>query len=112
MTTKSKIGSAILLVVITVLLQSWFSTQGNNQKIHTVEIKLLKFTPSELTVEKGDKVIWVNHDYLVHDVTELSNKAWSSDSLKLNDTWSMVVNESFDYHCTIHPIMTGKLIVE
>ena len=29
-------------------------------------------------VQKGDTVVWINHDIVAHDVTEETGKAWTS----------------------------------
>jgi plastocyanin len=80
--------------------------------IHSVEITQMKFFPAELKVKKGDKVVFVNHDLVTHDVTEESKKAWSSSPLATDQTWTTIVNESAGYFCSIHPVMKGKIIVE
>ena len=38
--------------------------------MHSVEITQMKFFPAELKVKKGDKIVFVNHDLVTHDVTE------------------------------------------
>jgi len=81
-------------------------------KVHTVEIKQMKFQPAELVVQKGDKVVWINNDIVAHDVTEESRKAWTSLLMPVGKSWSMVVTESADYYCSIHVVMKGKLVVQ
>lgn len=80
--------------------------------LHTVEIKQMKFQPAELMVQKGDTVVWINHDIVPHDVTEESKKTWTSSLMPVGASWSLVVDESADYYCSIHVIMKGKLIVQ
>jgi len=72
----------------------------------------MQFQPASLTVQKGDTVVWVNHDIVAHDVTEEKSKRWSSGPLAPGASWSMVVTESADYYCSIHVVMKGKLVVE
>lgn len=55
--------------------------------MHSVEITQMKFFPAELKVKKGDKVVFVNHDLVTHDVTEETKKAWSSSPV-ITTTWS------------------------
>ncbi|MEO6187973.1 MAG: plastocyanin/azurin family copper-binding protein [Ginsengibacter sp.] len=81
-------------------------------KVYNVDIKEMKFQPAELTVQKGDTVIWTNHDIVTHDVTEEKNKLWTSGPLAPGQSWSLVVDKSADYYCSIHVVMKGKLIVE
>ncbi|HKH59662.1 MAG TPA: hypothetical protein VKA49_02465 [Flavitalea sp.] len=75
-------------------------------------MKQMKFVPGELVLERGDTVVFVNHDLLRHDITELSGKAWSSSSLSPNSSWTMVVEKSSDYYCSFHPVMKGRLVVK
>lgn len=81
-------------------------------KVHTVEIKQMKFQPAELIVQKGDTVVWINNDIVAHDVTEEPNKTWSSSVMAVGESWSLVVTQSADYYCSIHVVMKGKLVVE
>jgi plastocyanin len=87
-------------------------TEKIEYKIHTVEIKQMKFQPAELIVQKGDTVVWINNDIVAHDVTEETNKAWTSSLLPVGNSWSLVATESADYYCSIHVVMKGKLIVQ
>lgn len=87
-------------------------TEDTVQAIHIVEIAQMKFSPAELTVKKGDKVIFVNHDMVTHDVTEEKNKAWSSSLIATDQSWVWIATESSSYFCSIHPVMKGKIIVE
>ena len=80
--------------------------------MHVVEIIQMKFYPAELKVKKDDKVVFVNHDLVTHDVTEESKKAWSSSPLTTDQTWILEVKESVNYYCSIHPVMTGSIVVE
>ncbi|MEO8569597.1 MAG: plastocyanin/azurin family copper-binding protein [Ginsengibacter sp.] len=81
-------------------------------KAYTVEIKEMKFQPAELTVQKGDTIIWINRDIVAHDVTEQPGKTWTSSPLTTGESWSMVATQSADYYCSIHVVMTGKLVVK
>jgi plastocyanin len=81
-------------------------------KTDTVLITQMKFQPAELTVHKGDTVVWINKDMVAHDVTQVPNSTWSSKSLAPGQSWKMAVEESDDYFCSIHIVMVGKLIVE
>jgi plastocyanin len=87
---------------------------SHNQEVHkyTVEIAQMKFSPSELRVEKGDSIVFANHDIVVHDVTDEKTKKWKSSFLQPGDSWTLVVEESSDYFCSIHVVMKGKIIVE
>jgi plastocyanin len=79
---------------------------------HIVEIKGMQFQPAELVVNSGDTVVWINRDMVTHDVTEEHNKAWTSSVMPAGASWSLVVNKSADYYCSLHVVMKGKLLVK
>ncbi len=74
------------------------------------------FTPNTVTVPKADIIQWTNNDKVAHTVTSApdgsafdsslitSGKTFSLDTSKLNAT-------EYDYLCTVHPFMTGKIII-
>lgn len=88
------------------------STEEHKPALHSIEITQMRFYPAELKVKKGDKVVFVNHDLVTHDITEESKKAWRSSPLVTDQTWILVVTESVNYICSIHPVMKGKIVVE
>ncbi|GMV53992.1 MAG: hypothetical protein D8M52_06235 [Chlorobi bacterium] len=78
----------------------------------TVVIEGMQFVPQSLTVHKGDTVVWINRDMVVHNVTDDSNRSQSSGDINVGATWMMVPSKSFSYLCTIHPTMTGSVTVQ
>ena len=81
-------------------------------KTHTVQISQMQFKPASITVAKGDTVIFVNNDFVTHDVTEISGAAWKSPALAPGDSWLMTVSQTAGYFCSYHPTMKGKIIVK
>ena len=79
--------------------------------VHTIVISAMQFNPAELTLQKGDTVVFVNKDLVVHDITQEPDKTWSSSNLSPGQSYQMSVRESSNYYCSIHPTMKGKLIV-
>jgi plastocyanin len=78
---------------------------------YTVEIRQMKFSPEVITVKKGDKIVFVNHDMVNHDITE-EGKAWSSSTLEPEKSWALTATESQNYYCSLHVVMKGKIIVK
>ncbi len=76
-----------------------------------VGIDNFSFVPATLTVDKGTHVIWTNRDDIPHTVVDTQGR-FKSTVLDTNDTWEHVFNEAgtFEYFCSIHPHMTGKVI--
>ena len=79
---------------------------------HLVEISMMKFTPASLNVHKGDTIVFVNNDIVTHDVTGQREKTWSSSPIAPGSSWELVATATVDYYCSIHPVMTGKVVVE
>lgn len=84
----------------------------NRAHYHTVEIRQMKFQPQELIVSKGDTIVWVNNGITAHDVTEQPSSTWTSSSIPVGSSWQMVADETTDYYCSIHVVMTGSIIVK
>jgi amicyanin len=78
----------------------------------TVEIKDMKYEPKVLTVTAGTTVTWVNNDDMPHTVTD-KNRVFRSAGLDIGDKFSYTFTTpgAFDYFCTIHPYMNGKVVV-
>jgi plastocyanin len=105
-------NSTYLLYFIFLLDSCTSAPEKAMHKVYNVEIKQMQFQPAELALQKGDTVIWINHDIVTHDVTEEKGKVWTSGPLAPGDSWSLVVTEGADYFCSIHVVMKGKLIVQ
>lgn len=101
----------ILLLAVILLAVSCGGPPEKGHKTYTVEIAQMKFSPAVITVNKGDIILFVNHDMVAHDVTEQSKKAWSSSVLQPGASWKMEVVSSADYYCSIHVVMKGKITV-
>ena len=85
---------------------------ADTKTVHTVTIKGMVFDPVELHVKKGDAVIWINKDIVAHNVTQFPDSKWTSGTLPNGKSWKKDVDKSFDYFCSIHPTMKGKVIVD
>jgi len=84
---------------------------ANTSKPNTVNIQSFAFSPSSLTIDKGETVTWVNLDSAVHTVTGAS---FDSGSLAKGQSYNFTFNQAgtFTYHCTVHPSMLGEVIVQ
>jgi plastocyanin len=87
------------------------ATPKHGEHTFIVEINKMKFMPDQLTVRKGDTVVWVNNDLTNHCVSEQS-KAWTSGTLVPGAYWMKVMNKDADYYCAIHVVMKGQVHVE
>ena len=78
-----------------------------------VVIRRFAFGPSDLQVQAGDRVTWINCDEDSHTSTA-DEGAWSSPLLAPGDAFTQTFPEpgEFTYHCEPHPFMTGRVTVE
>ena len=78
---------------------------------NAVTIQNFAFNPGTLTVKQGTKVTWTNQDSAAH---KIKSDTFNSPSLNQGDTFEFVFTAkgSYDYSCSIHPSMTGKIVVE
>ncbi|MDP2720316.1 MAG: cupredoxin family copper-binding protein [Dehalococcoidia bacterium] len=78
-----------------------------------VVINGFAFKPPILNIKQGTTVTWRNEDSVGHNVTTDDN-SFKSETLSRDQTFTYTFEKSgtFSYTCTIHPRMTGKIIVE
>jgi plastocyanin len=74
------------------------------------------FMPSEISVSssEGNNIVsWTNDDSTEHTVTA-DDGSFDSGPISPGDTFDNTFDElgDFSYHCSIHPFMTGVVIVE
>ncbi|SIO56493.1 Plastocyanin [Singulisphaera sp. GP187] len=80
-----------------------------------ISIDNFKYAPGTLTIPAGTKVTWTNHDDMPHTVTSTGKpKILNSEALDTDDQYSHVFADpgTYIYVCTIHPKMSGQVIVE
>jgi len=79
----------------------------------TVIVKDFLFTPNELTVPVGTTVKWVNNDDIPHNVVDTA-KAFRSKPFDTGETFSFTFDKAgtFNYFCSLHPKMVGKVVVQ
>lgn len=77
---------------------------------HLVIIDGMRFTPRVVKVRPGDTITWENRDLVAHDVAANAIQLRSG-ILTPGQSWRYTVkgSASFDYACTLHPVMTGRV---
>jgi plastocyanin len=79
---------------------------------HVVTIEGMKFAPAEVTVKRGDKVVWQNKDMVPHTVT--APGSLDSGRIAVGKSWSWTAKAAgrHEYVCTYHPGMKGVVTVQ
>jgi 3',5'-cyclic AMP phosphodiesterase CpdA len=79
-----------------------------------VRIDNFSFTPPELHVPRGAKVLWANADDVPHLIVSADGRFPSSRALDTNDQYTFAFDKPgrYPYFCQLHPKMTGAIVVE
>ena len=87
--------------------------RANDAASYTINIKDFMFTPRNLVILVGSKVTWTNKDEEPHKVAEV-NSSFTSQPLDTDEgfTYEFTTPGKYQYFCTVHPRMTGTIIVE
>jgi plastocyanin len=77
-----------------------------------VKIDSFSFSPAALTVKAGTEITWTNADDIPHTV--VSNGTFKSKVLGTGEKFTFTASKpgTYSYSCSIHPNMTGKVVVE
>lgn len=79
------------------------------------EVKIDNFTfePQTLTVKAGTTITWTNRDDIPHTVVS-NDLVFKSKPLDTDQTFTFTLTKpgTYPYFCSIHPKMTGKIVVQ
>ncbi len=109
--------AAVLAIgfVATVEGRRGFSLNAQEKAAMEVKIDNFSFAPPTLTVPTGTMVTWTNRDDIPHTVVSTDDaKTFKSKVLDTDEKFSFTFSKpgAFPYFCSIHPKMTGKVIVQ
>jgi plastocyanin len=81
---------------------------------HNVTIKNFKYSPQEIEIQQGDKVVWTAQDDVAHTVTADSGDFDSGDIADGDPPFEQTFKNAGEvkYHCEHHGAMKGKVIVK
>lgn len=83
--------------------------------VEGVGIQGFAFSPKSLTVKKGAKIVFTNSDSPPHTVTA-DGGAFDSGTIQPGGTYALDTSTlaagTYAFHCAIHPMMHGTLIVQ
>ena len=80
-----------------------------------IEVKIdnFAFAPQRIVVQAGTTVTWTNADDAPHTIVS-TTKLFKSSALDTEDKFSFTFATpgTYDYFCSLHPHMTGTVVVE
>ena len=110
-------GLAVTIMAMAVLLAGSPNAAAKAQQpaAATAEVKIdnFSFGPQTLTVSVGTTVVWTNRDDIPHTVVS-TDRVFKS---KVRDTdekfaYTFTKAGTYPYFCSVHPKMTGKVVVQ
>ena len=109
-------GLAMPVMIAMLLLAGSPSVTASDQpSAANAEVKIdnFSFGPQELTVAAGTTVTWTNRDDIPHTVVSTDGVFKS----KVRDTdekfsYTFTKAGTYPYYCSVHPKMTGKVVVQ
>src|SRR5262252_2030074 len=118
-TITSKIRIAALLCGISSLSLVAFAgdmknTGSSGSGETKIEIKDFAFNPQTITVKSGQKITWFNRDEEPHTVVSVEKQFKKSTALDTDQTYTIVAGApgTYSYFCSVHPKMTGTIVVQ
>jgi plastocyanin len=112
-----RIAGMVAPVIIAMLLIAGSSRMTANARpsVANADVKIdnFSFGPQIVTVPVGATVTWTNHDDIPHTVVSTEGVFKS----KVRDTdekfsYTFAKAGTYPYYCTIHPKMTGQIVVQ
>jgi plastocyanin len=110
------VGLFTAVMVATLLLSAGSpGTSAKAPEPATAEVKVdnFSFGPATLTVAVGTTVTWTNRDDIPHTIVS-TEKVFKSKVLDTDENFSYSFTKagSYPYFCSIHPKMTGSVVVQ
>lgn len=104
--------SALLVAMTPLTSHATQPARANAGRVHRVTIDSMRFTPGTVIVRKGDRITWINKDPFPHTVTATDGK-FDSHPIAPGGSWTYVARKAgeYDYICTLHVGMKGKIVV-
>ena len=103
------------LLLAILLLFSAHAAAGDAPATAKADVKIdnFSFAPETLTVAAGTTVTWTNRDDIPHTVVSTEGVFKS----KVRDTdekfsYTFTKAGTYSYYCSVHPKMTGKVVVQ
>jgi plastocyanin len=120
---RSVLSSLTLTAAVVILAAAVFLVFGKLRhhdaeaaEANVVTIDNYQFAPATLTVPVGTTVTWTNQDSDIHSVAADDGDPvmFKSAGLDTGDkfTFTFAKAGTYLYHCTLHPHMTGKIVVQ
>jgi plastocyanin len=107
---------AVAVLVLAILFAGGTGSRVNAQQAPpAIEVKIdnFSFGPAAISVPAGTTVTWTNRDDIPHTVVS-DDKVFKSKVLDTDEKFSYTFSKpgTYPYFCSVHPKMTGKVVVQ
>ena len=114
-----QIARSVMPAMLAILLFLWLShstvakAEPSAPASAQVKIDNFSFGPQTLTVPVGTTVTWTNRDDIPHTIVS-TDGVFKSKVRDTDETFSFTFTKTgtYTYFCSVHPKMTGKIIVQ
>lgn len=102
----------IRLALVVAFVTSGALTAARAADETKVAIDNFVFSPAQVSVRTGTRVVFVNHDDIPHSIVLEDGKVRSK-ALDTDDSFAFVFDKpgEFIYFCGLHPYMKGAIVV-
>jgi len=102
----------LTLIIISLSVFAGCKKSSDTPGANEVFIDGMAFNPGTITVSENTTITWTNKDPVDHTVTS-DNGLFDSGNISSGGTYSHLFTTagSYPYYCTIHPSMTGTVVV-
>ena len=103
--------AVLALVLVSFSFASSAALPAENKPVK-ISIINFQFAPAEVTIAPGESVTWVNDDGAPHGL-EYNDGSSGKDLLLPGESYNRRFDQpgTYNYNCSVHPYMTGRVIV-
>jgi plastocyanin len=111
----ARLATPVMIAMLLLFAGSPSVIANDQPSVANTEVKIDNFVfgPQTLTVAVGTTVTWTNKDDIPH--TSVSTEdVFKSKVMDTDEKFSYTFTKAgtYPYYCTIHPKMTGKIVVQ
>ena len=109
------LATPVMIAMLLLFAGSSSVTANDHPSAATAQVKIdnFSFEPQTLSVTVGTTVTWTNRDDIPHAAVSTEG-VFKSKVMDTDETFSYTFTKAgtYPYYCTIHPKMTGKVVVQ
>jgi plastocyanin len=110
----ASLAAPVMIAMLLLFVGSPAVTASNQPSAANVGVKIDNFTfgPQTVTVPVGATVTWTNSDDIPHTAVS-TDDVFKSKVMDTDEKFSYTFTKAgtYPYYCTIHPKMTGTIVV-